>query len=54
MQGLTKKSGHIKFILLPIAIILLITLDISDMVNSLLQITLETKPEYTDVCQHLP
>lgn len=49
MQGLTKKSGHLKFILLPIVIILLITLDISDMVNELLQITLETKPEFSDV-----
>jgi hypothetical protein len=53
MQGLTKKSGHIKFILLPIAIILLITLDISDTVNEMLQITLETKPEFTDVSQRL-
>lgn len=53
MQGLTKKTNHIKFILLPIVIILLITLDISDLVNGMLQITLETKPEYTEVISHL-
>lgn len=49
MQSLTSKGGHFKFIMLPLAIILLITLDISDMVNEILQINLETKPEYTDV-----
>lgn len=49
MQSLTSKGNHFKFIMLPLAIILLITLDMSEMVNELLQINLETKPEYTDV-----
>jgi hypothetical protein len=49
MQGLTSKGNHFKFIMLPLVIILLITLDISDMINELLQINLETKPEFTDV-----
>lgn len=49
MQGLTSKGNHFKFIMLPLAIILLITLDISDLVNELLQINLETKPEFSDV-----
>lgn len=49
MQGLTSKGNHFKFIMLPLVVILLVTLDISDMVNELLQINLETKPEYSDV-----
>jgi hypothetical protein len=49
MQSLTSKGNHFKFIMLPLAIILLITLDISDMVNEILQINLETKPEFADV-----
>ena len=49
MQSLTKKGNHLKFILLPIAIILLITLDLSEMINNMLQITLETKPEFENV-----
>lgn len=49
MQGLTSKGNHFKFIMLPLVLILLITLDISDMVNEILQINLETKPEYANV-----
>ena len=46
MQSLTNKGGHLKFILLPLAITLIVSLDMSDTINELLQITLETKPEY--------
>ncbi len=49
MQSLTSKSTHIKFIMLPLAITLLVTLDMSEMVNELLQIKLETKPNIEDV-----
>lgn len=48
MQSLTSKGGHLKFILLPLAITLIVSLDMSDFINELLQITLETKPEYED------
>ena len=49
MMSLSSKSNHIKFIMLPLAITLIVTLDISDMVNDLLKIKLETKPEYENV-----
>lgn len=53
MQSLSSKGNHTKFIMLPVVIILLITLDISDTINDMLQITLETKSEYTDVSSNL-
>ena len=49
MQGLTSKGNHFKFIMLPLGLILLITLDISDTINDLLQVNLATKPEFSDV-----
>ena len=49
MQSLRSKSNHIKFIMLPLVITLLVTLDISESINELLGITLETKGEFEDV-----
>lgn len=49
MQSLVSKSNHIKFIMLPLAIVLLVTLDMSEFINEILQITLKTKDDYEDV-----
>jgi hypothetical protein len=49
MVSFRNKGGHLKFILLPLAIILLVCLDLFDGINEMLQITLETKPIYENV-----
>lgn len=49
MTSLVQKGKHFKFIMLPLFLILIVCLDMSDFINEILQITLETKPEYEDV-----
>ena len=51
MQSLVAKSGHFKFIMMPLGIVLLVTLDMSEFINEILQINLKTKDEFEDV-QH--
>jgi hypothetical protein len=51
MVSFRNKGGHLKFILMPLAIILLVCLDIFDGINEMLQITLETKPIYENVAE---
>lgn len=43
MQSLTEKKGHLKFILAPLVIILVLTLDCSDDLNYFFQINLKSK-----------
>ena len=43
MQPITQKKGHLKYVLSPIIITLLVTLDISQDINDMLQITLDAK-----------
>jgi hypothetical protein len=40
MESLTNKPGHMKFILAPLAIIFILTLDCSDDLNAMFQINL--------------
>ena len=46
MQSLTSKPGHLKFILAPLVIILVIALDCSDDINALFEIKMDCKNEY--------
>jgi magnesium-transporting ATPase (P-type) len=46
MQALTDKKGHLKYILAPLVVSFLITLDVSDDLNSFMQINLDSKYEY--------
>ena len=49
MQSLRNKGKHTIWIFIPLAITLLVTLDVSEGVNELLQINLETKDDVEDV-----
>lgn len=45
MQKLADKKGHMKYILAPLVISMLLTLDVSDDLNDLMNITLDANYE---------
>jgi len=46
MVPLTEKKGHLKWVLSPLIITLLVCLDVSDDINSMLEITLDANDPY--------
>lgn len=55
MQRLTDKKGHLKYILLPLVVTLLVTLDISDDLNNMMEMNLDSKYDmvgfWSDKCR---